>query len=859
MKRSTLYFAAAAALFCAVSCARFDEAPAPAPVVPGGETPGNAVTAFLPLKPSSPEQTRAPFESEGMDISAISNVWVFQFGEAATDDQRLLVSPPYYIDESAIQDAVNDWLLKGEPTEYPHIPIPLIESAPGEVHLVAFAANINSKDFNWGMSAVEGQRSSYADLKKNVFLLDGESRSYGGDRKNLIMSGRVYSAVTPEIVLDENPDDPAAGGDNDEEGVPLSRSLARIQLNVSVDASVDFKVLSVQLRNIPRRIDVFDALIARDENLYVDHTLTYPKFPAELIDYDMIYNTADNAAGLVVQGGSENYVWYIPRNMRGQSSSSSAKTKSLLAPKGATYIEVVAAGPAPDREGLIYRIYPGLDDINDYTVLGNSEYNVTLNIKGDDGTLANDSRVERFGRVRLDGNNNCFILNPPVSAGIGPCTFEIPVTQVNRYWRQMWDGYGQLGEDILKAGDEWQVDLLWQDDAAMVRAASDAPTRIWLSKTSGTGGDDYFSVTVPYDAVNGNFVIALRKKEAGVVVDRVLWSWHMWVTGYNPDQHKMYFVDGRKFVYPVAGGQVERLGGPVWGNDAVIEGAAAAVNNNWHNYTYNPSSTAMYAKSFMMDRSVGALGTAYALNTTKGNIVYQPGRKDPIPSNIPLYNIAGGTIAAAATPGFAAQRWVALTANAIAAGDDPVKMSQSLADPMKFYNNSAWCEELVETRLYAWNDPLVPIIAEAADSYTGKSIYDPCPPGWKLPSYSTWEDFRQNNTYGWTVNNGGHNRGAGFGSFDKGIRYWPNIANQEGERPVEGVIFYPASGIRRYGTSTSSSQGKWYYQGTNGYFWTAMPSSTRAAFYLMYFTENNSYNQSYSSHACMARCVSMNE
>lgn len=822
----------------AVSCSQFDEMSLPDTNEPN-PADGREVAVYFPLTVASFEcsgedgvpLSRASLEEE--DEQKISDIWVFQFGEAATDDERQLVCPPYYIDPTTIRDAELDWIGKGRPTLHAHIPIPLIESKNGEVHLVAFAANINSKDFNWGMSSVEGQRSTYAELKKQVFLLKSEADSYGGANENLIMSGRVYSVITPDIVLDDMPDDPASGGDNDEEGIPLYRSLSRIELELSVDPSVNYKVLSVQLRNIPQRIDIFDDLIARDENLFVDHSLTYPELPANLIDYELITNPSDRTAGLLGKGDpARKWVWYIPRNMRGQTQSHTPRTKNTFAPQGATYIEVTAVNLDDNNSGVIYRIYPGLDDVNDHTVLGNHKYNVKLNIDGDDALLYNDSRVEQYEHVRFDGNNNSFILNPPMD-GMGRRYFEIPVTQVNRYWRQMWDGYGQLGENILKSDTDWQVDLLWQDNAGMVRDYLDDSkndSQIWLEKTTGTGGEEVFAVSVPYDATHGNFVMALRAKENDVVVDKILWSWHLWVTDYNPDEERNHIPDGRKFVYPVTGGQVERLGGTVWGYDT----AGATASNNWNNYEYNPSSTAACAKAFMMDRALGALSTTYSSSSTRGYLFYQFGRKDPIPTatNNQLFRIDGTAITTTATPGFSAQKWTD-RANAVT-GDLAVTMQASVEQPLRMVSITMWVADVngysgtpttPEYKGYIWHDPQVKIYNTTTTNYPGKSIYDPCPPGWRVPGHNTWQDFSHSATTGYTLNNStSHGRGDGFGYFDRGTRYWPNIGNDEGEHPVEGVIHYPAYGYRR-NTNSSTYYGRYYYQGEDTRMWMANTSN----------------------------------
>jgi hypothetical protein len=123
---------------------------------------------------------------------------------------------------------------------------------------------------------------------------------------------------------------------------------------------------------------------------------------------------------------------------------------------------------------------------------------------------------------------------------------------------------------------------------------------------------------------------------------------------------------------------------------------------------------------------------------------------------------------------------------------------------MRFYTISGdWSR--MEDATGLWLDPAQPYAdATQADldngtGRFGKSIYDPCPPGWHVPIDGTWNDFRHGVT--------AHNAARGLG-FANGLRYWPNM--QEGtEYPVNGTIFYPAAGFRvaRNGTVDSRSYG----------------------------------------------------
>ncbi len=835
----------------AAGCAKFDEQAPPAREKP---SEGRLVTAGIKLTAAAELDgqgceisiTRAPNDYTDAEENAIRNVWIFQFGEPATagsDDSRILLRS-CYIDEDDISGAVG-----GE------IPVDLIESG-AKKNLLVFIANVNHSGYGWNMTP--GQHT-YADLKSRSYLLRTDTEDlfiFGGEWRNIIMSGAAEVKVAEGLVIDSDTDDPAQNA-----GITLTPSLAKIQLELTL-GNPDYMVLSVKLCAMPDRIMFTDALNSRT-------ALEPAGFSPSLIDLPI---AEDLVNGIVADGQTETLVWYMPRNTRGSNPViTSAADKNRYAPTWATYIEIMAKH-VTDGTGVLYRIYPGAD-ITDFNIIPNHRYVIKQTIAGNGGADITDSRIEQFGNVRFDGNNNCFILNPPTSEGMGARTFEIPVTQVNRYWmpnQQSYPGYGGLQNGAILTNTRWRVDLLWQDDN-IVRATADIPSRIWISKAEGKGPDDHFSITVPYGAVEGNFVMAIRcydpdsspYEDMQLLKDEVQWSWHFWVTGYNPDRLRLIAFQSDRFAYVVPGGQVHRYGGAAWGYDT----AGATVNNNWNNYAYNPSSTGAYAKAFIMDRNVGKLNSAYTSYNAKGSLTYQFGRKDPFPGligagNYPLYNINGDAISATAATGFMAQRW-----NSYANGNvipDTGTVADAVKNPMKFYaapnrwaSNVDGYNNVAGGIGYIWQDPMIEVSGQSSQvrSYAGKSIYDPCPPGWKLPVPAVWEDFRQNKPSGaWTVNTGSVIPNRDLPIYVDGMTYWPNI-EIGGEYPVERDIFYPVTYYRN-----SSSNGAVYTYADYGHFWTAVPYSSYNG-YSMRLHENSLLNPTnmYRSHGLSVRCVSMEE
>lgn len=754
-----------------VSCSKFDDDTGITGGLAGYGTP---VDISLSMRVAGEQSfddeaipvTRAPIDTNQDDIY---NVWVFQFN--GDGDDALLVCPPYYIDEDAIDEAE----LAGAP-----LTMPLIDSEGAE-HRLVFLANVNNKSYSWNM--LPG-KNTYQELISKHMVLTSENATYGFERKNLIMSGSVMTRVTPSVLVD--------GGDGN--GVVMTRSLACVELNLSVDATKapDFKVISVQMRNVSDRLDLFDNL--------KEISGIYP-FSVSTLDYPVV---KDVNTGLVTPNNPDTFVWFVPRNARGVGGqSTSPLTKNSHAPAGATFFEIVAEC---NSGNVVYRVYPGADDVSDFNIIPNHKYTVTLNIAGDGGANNIDSRIEQYTDVMFDGANNSFIINPPLD-GMKPRHFSVPVTQVNRYWVSGAAGYGGLGANRIEHTDNWKVQLLWQDSPDIVRASDDvnydSDSHITFTKDAGKGGDDWFTIKVPSDVPHGNFVVVIRKDDPDDKA--VLWSWHLWVTDYAPNP-KFINIRGDKFIYETIGGELHRYYGKRFGypgNDS----------REWDGTTWDPvpSNEASMAQSFVMDRYIGMSDSENT--STTGRIYYQFGRKDPLPGNIPLYKIDGAPIGTTAPSDFPEQYWNGSTANGTAAPAG-VNIVNSIYNPMRFFlttEGSASWSGLNDTT-FGWNDPNSDVA-----NYITKSIYDPCPPGWRITGPGARLDFRHENT----ANN--PDRGL---AWNRGIKYYPYVKANGVDYTAPGYIFYPAIGYRYHVNGVGS------HGGSHAYTWSSTPTSSSQGRYL---------------------------
>lgn len=234
------------------------------------------------------------------------------------------------------------------------------------------------------------------------------------------------------------------------------------------------------------------------------------------------------------------------------------------------------------------------------------------------------------------------------------------------------------------------VGILWQT----------APGLISLSDFSSSNQ----KVKVTAGSSSGNAVIAAY--DGPNATGNILWSWHIWVTDYNPDSS------------PVQNGNI---------------------------YTYN---------SFTwMDRNLGAT-TANPAVVTTGGLQYQWGRKDPFPgpsnykgvpngsyNSLPIYN-ASGTLLTEGTP----TGGTGINSVAVSVSNN---LPNSILYPAMFYyglnnSNTGYDWYTANNDRTSQNDALWGSSNPTATP-TGKTIFDPCPPGWRVPAWinntSPWNGF----------------------------------------------------------------------------------------------------------------------
>ena len=177
----------------------------------------------------------------------------------------------------------------------------------------------------------------------------------------------------------------------------------------------------------------------------------------------------------------------------------------------------------------------------------------------------------------------------------------------------------------------------------------------------------------------GNAVVAVYDNTDPNATDaHILWSWHIWVTDYNPNT----------------------------------------------TYVTYPNSLPT-ANAIMMDRNLGALSNVYSAdNVDDFGLLYQWGRKDPFRGSSVRNNPSeNGDFATTTNTG----TWgTESAANAVTQSGGSNALAYSIAHPMIFiYNRDTdnycdwYCSNISNRNDNLWN--------------SSKTIYDPCPAGWRVP------------------------------------------------------------------------------------------------------------------------------
>ena len=462
----------------------------------------------------------------------------------------------------------------------------------------------------------------------------------------------------------------------------LKRLATKVELNWTFASDMTQKgytLKEVKLCQVPAHY----RLIPRTEETKWGNV--YPSSVAEFVDvYRLTGTELDNA-------NSAKTVW-IPANARGISSYSNSpyyRNKTNANP-AATYAEFVVDN-SEKKERLYYRVYLGGNETDDFNLLENTNYHWTVNINKAD--YVNDPRIQLLDQTPVKSTNeqptsNCFMMLPGTNICFNPYKHEAGVNGWNTELTT--DGSIKDGKEIKKVKILWQnKDAGTSGELVMGYPISESDHSNLVKLTNGDiAKDARIHLKVPVTN-GGNALIAAYGTDDKIA----LWSWHIWVSDYVPALLGSFTA------------------GDVTSRTKAIEAAQnttrGGIVHTYQGASWTQESGAFY-KKVIMDRNLGAIRAVPALESdlesarTYG-VLYQWGRKDPMPGS------ADGSYEEANTIFNADGYTIPL------GKEDGGSLANSIANPSTFYR-----------KMYLENGLWGP---------STKTIYDPCPKGWKVPDF----------------------------------------------------------------------------------------------------------------------------
>ena len=226
------------------------------------------------------------------------------------------------------------------------------------------------------------------------------------------------------------------------------------------------------------------------------------------------------------------------------------------------------------------------------------------------------------------------------------------------------------GNGTESVGTPAKATVLWETFNSSVKpSAGDLVSNVSFS-------DGYITFSTTGKA--GNALISVKDES-----DTILWSWHIWCTGYTP-------------------------------------------LTDYDIYTAHPETK-------VMDRNLGALSSTPGNYLTIG-FYYQWGRKDPLPSSSSITEYT--MMATMPESVFSTTSCTQATGN----------MNYAVQHPTIFVSENINYDWMYTANGTLWS--------------SAKTIYDPCPPGWKVPEASLYSGFVATSDY----TRDSENKGVSFGT-----------------------------------------------------------------------------------------------
>lgn len=354
--------------------------------------------------------------------------------------------------------------------------------------------------------------------------------------------------------------------------------------------------------------------------------------------------------------------------------------------------------------------------------------------------------------AKLVGESNSYMIN-----NSAPSPILIPVSQL-KYAMVGIDGTGSgsgfLGSDWIVDYSKLKVQVLWTDlsDGANGKfGTNDAVVKSTAYNGASNVNDGRIIVVPGTGAGNAGVILYEDNNGDGTYNsgDMIRWSWHIWKSDYYP-----YNPDGSP-------------NGKLTGDPSL-----SMSNGSW------------------MDRNLGAMNFDQSGTDVKAvGFTYQWGRKDPFPG------------ASSRTANTSARFYYSTGTNLFDQTDILPSTTSNLANAtnnpfIRYLNSSSpfdWFTNTGNRNDDLWGGNADTQFLHQGTSGLRKSVYDPCPEGYRIPRYGN---------DGWGVD----------------LTRWPGIYGNR-KYNINYGGYYPSAGLREYNTTEI------IFVGTKAAYWSATSSN----------------------------------
>lgn len=691
------YIAFLLALAAILAGCKDDRFPDPSP---DGFDEGELVEAKIRLSVNSlsvsvdsrtPEPSPDP-EPETEAEKHVGNIWVFQY-DATTGKQ--LIKPRYY--------TVTD--------QTEALPVYLKANVSSVVRVVA-----NTQDNTWAADYTRFSTSAMLDEAvipdpEPLIIGDGYGEFAPGDDLFIPMQG---ASATVTVNLDT------------EVTVPVTRMFAKVRVSLNIKAALgaNFTFKYMEMEKIPWLCRVKTLFGSTTEGGSADEQeKAIVPYPA---DTEWVTRSVDKDTDFVI---------YIPENLQGENDNETytAATKWKGASDRPNALKINFGIEYVDDEGFmedrIYTVYPGGNNHNNFNVKRNCVYRVEVYI---------NTITPPEGHTP---SANCFVVVPGKNISFEP------------YYRTEVGG-GYDFKDYLDADDATgekvinKVKILWQTENAI--------------------GDNSAGDLVWYDSATKKIYVKTKQEGNAVIAaynssDEIIWSWHIWVTPTDPGnigkaiRYTTYDwnASGIKTDRRVPGYAVmlcnlgataieptadDPDGIKTWGTQYqwgrkdpfpsyTIVGSVATKDKAYFACDYTKENTYyLYDNSHVQSIEMTSSADETKLFHSKpGNEITPASMPDPV-----KYTIQHPTVFMCGTKEARYDKDVGYCnngSNYLYRGDWTWKHDNKLWGGLEPDPSSVMRYGIQGTEINLW------------DNYGVKSIFDPCPKGWRVPAGEIWIGF----------------------------------------------------------------------------------------------------------------------